>query len=824
MLRSVPFSVGVFLVSSGATLLVAALVLAGMAAWQPNDFPSNWPVVVLLMSLPGLAFLAFGSMLMYWSVPPASGAPPVEARWTDLQAELERLAQRVRSLETRPTVPLEASASSAPAVELEQVSPLGPPVTESPPVPPPVVSPSRLVSPEPPPTVERDHLSTPSASPNVSSPPTPSPPAGTPEPFWTAWRLSLIAGALILFIGVAYFLRSIVQQRPEVGIVLALMTGVAVLTLGHRMIQRGWRAFGLGIDALGLSILYLSLYAAFWYYRFIPQAVAFAGMALTTLTGVGLALRYTSAFLIVMALTGGFLTPLWLSTGQIQEHMLFPYLIVLNLAIPVVLTVHRWRVLYGIAYFWTQVYWWAYLLDAYRPDRLDVALGYGAALFLIFLIAPLLYPWLRSESLPFLDLMVVLGNGILGFASGWSLLAERLESAGLLGLLPLGFAGIYAATAGVTSVRVRQDRVLRGFLGSLAVVFLTLVFPVQWDWHWVTVGWAAEAVALTWLGTTTGQRSFRLAAGVVTALMLTHLWVFDTFLQDGVEVPPFWNVRTASYATCIVALFLQQACLGRTSVPKRGPLDVSKAETPEAVRVDARTWAWVGIYGLALSWLVMEIWRSMGLWDLQDWRWTAVVILGALFTLWAMAVPPTPLSGLWRFIGHLVLGLTFLIFFVFEADLEVGLSPVLNHRTVSFGTLVGTLIGLTVQAHRRERRGAFQIYGIGAYLLTLVWVILEVTYALERAGQPEYLRTASVTGLLSLGALPALRWGKAYRWQGLSRTGGILLSVSIAKLFLYDWMGARTWGLARAAAFITVGLATLIAGWWTYRKRMASGG
>jgi hypothetical protein len=760
VIRFGPFSVGVFLLSSGTTLLVSALVLAGMATWQPSAFPPNWPFVVVVMTLPGLVFLGSGILLMYWSMSQAPGASAVEH-------PTERVIR-----EERGVAPEEAAPSVIP----------------TPPAPPPPLEPSVPAEPLHP----------------------PSPPPTASEPFWTAWRLSLIAGALILFIGVAYFLRSVVVRWPETGIVLALMTGIAVLTLGHRLIQRGWRAFGFGIDALGLGILYLSLYAAFWRYRFIPQAVAFAGMALTTLTGVGLALQYRSAFLIVMALTGGFLTPLWLSTGPIQEHLLFPYLIVLDLAIPVILAVRRWRVLYGMAYFWTQVYWWAYLLDAYEPDRLTTALGYGTGLFLIFLVAPLLYPWLRPEPLPFLDLMVVLGNGILGFGSGWYLLSERLESAGVLGLLPLGFAGVYAAVAAVTAVRARHDRVLRDFLGSLAVVFLTLVFPVQWDWHWVTVGWAAEAVALTWLGTKTGQRPFRLAAGVVTTLMLTHLLVFDTPLRDGASAPPFWNVRTASYGTAIVALFLQQWLLRRVS---------TSGGAPGTIHRDPRTWAWFGIYALAFLWLVLETWRSMGLWGLADWRGTALIAIGASFSLVALLAPPTLTPGLWRFIGGTVLGMTVVCLLVLEVPLRPGPPVVLNHRTASFLIVVGALAVLALQARRQAKGSTFQRLGILTYFLSLLWVILETTYALDRAGQPDDVRTACVTALLSWGALPALRLGVTRGWRGMARTGGGLLSLSIIKLFVYDWVGGGTRGFSRAAAFMTVGLATLIAGWWTYRKR-----
>lgn len=117
MLRSVPFGVGVFLVSSGTTLLVAALVLAGMAAWQPASFPSDWPLVVPVMVLPGLVFLVTGALLMYWSAPPAP-----EARRTDWQAELERLAQRVRDLEARL-----AGLPEAPAPLVPEAQAPGPP-------------------------------------------------------------------------------------------------------------------------------------------------------------------------------------------------------------------------------------------------------------------------------------------------------------------------------------------------------------------------------------------------------------------------------------------------------------------------------------------------------------------------------------------------------------------------------------------------------------------------------------------------------------------------------------------------------------------------
>jgi hypothetical protein len=163
--------------------------------------------------------------------------------------------------------------------------------------------------------------------------------------------------------------------------------------------------------------------------------------------------------------------------------------------------------------------------------------------------------------------------------------------------------------------------------------------------------------------------------------------------------------------------------------------------------------------------------------------------------------------------------MTVVCLLVLEAPLRPGPPVVLNHRTASFLIVVGALAVLALQARRQAKGSTFQRLGILTYFLSLLWVILETTYALDRAGQPDDVRTACVTALLSWGALPALRLGVTRGWRGMARTGGGLLSLSIIKLFVYDWVSGGTRGFSRAAAFMTVGLATLIAGWWTYRKR-----
>ena len=67
---------------------------------------------------------------------------------------------------------------------------------------------------------------------------------------------------------------------------------------------------------VGLPILYISLFAAFSLYDIIPQMMAFAAMVVVTAAGMALAVLHNATALGFLALLGGFLTPLMVSTGH----------------------------------------------------------------------------------------------------------------------------------------------------------------------------------------------------------------------------------------------------------------------------------------------------------------------------------------------------------------------------------------------------------------------------------------------------------------------------------------------------------------------------
>ncbi len=72
-----------------------------------------------------------------------------------------------------------------------------------------------------------------------------------------------------------------------------------------------------------------------------------------------------------------------------------------------------------------------------------------------------------------------------------------------MGLLPAAFAIPALASLGVVLKRIPADNKARltqiAWFGGVALFFITLIFPIQFDRQWITIGWALEGAALLWL-------------------------------------------------------------------------------------------------------------------------------------------------------------------------------------------------------------------------------------------------------------------------------------------------------------------------------------
>src|ERR1700731_1396480 len=241
------------------------------------------------------------------------------------QDELEALRAQVASLTAR-VHRLEQSARIEPQIASGTLAamPLPPPITRSPAEQPPISvsredTERRTFPMQPPPPMARIP-----ARPDVSAPSfaqaahhSSEDLEGTIGKLWLN-RIGIVA----ILIGVAYFLKYAFDSGwigAQGRVAIGLIAGIAVVVWSESFRRKGSVAFSYSLKAVGIGILYLSLWAASQYFHLIPASVAFVAMTLVTASTITLALTQDAEVLAVYAMIGGFSTPALVSTGENHE-------------------------------------------------------------------------------------------------------------------------------------------------------------------------------------------------------------------------------------------------------------------------------------------------------------------------------------------------------------------------------------------------------------------------------------------------------------------------------------------------------------------------
>ncbi len=366
---------------------------------------------------------------------------------------------------------------------------------------------------------------------------------------WMTW-----AGGLILFLGAAFFVRYAFENQwigPAGRVSLGIALGIALLLAGGRFARRGYRALAQGVMGSGLAILYVSTFAGFSLYRLFPQAAAFAAMVLFTVLGLTLAVAHDALSMAVLAVLGGFLTPLLVSTGRDARDVLFAYLAVLDLGVLLVAFFRRWRPLDVLAFAGTISLYAGWFAEFYRPAALIPASLWLGVFYLIFLILPFAYHLRRGETAPVERFVMAVGNATFAFGYAYCLLHEGRQSA--LGFVALGLAASNLVMGSLSRVRIAGDRrQVLGFLG-MAVAFLTIAAPLHFRLEATTLAWAIEGPVLLYLGYRYRYHPLRLMAAAVLLLAGGRAFAVSFPVHSALFSPVFNPIFGTAIAVPIAA-------------------------------------------------------------------------------------------------------------------------------------------------------------------------------------------------------------------------------------------------------------------------------
>ena len=139
-------------------------------------------------------------------------------------------------------------------------------------------------------------------------------------------------------------------------------------------------------------------------------------------------------------------------------------------------------------------------------------------------------------------------------------LVRRAHPNGMLGLLPAAFAvpsllGMFLLLKSTPADSPARNSRLALF-GGAALFFITLIFPIQFDREWITVGWALEGAALCWLFRRVPHPGLRIAGIALLAVVFARLSLNPAVLSyHPHSAMPIFNWYLYTYGTAIVCMF-----------------------------------------------------------------------------------------------------------------------------------------------------------------------------------------------------------------------------------------------------------------------------
>jgi uncharacterized membrane protein len=498
---------------------------------------------------------------------------------------------------------------------------------------------------------------------------------------WLGWA----AVALILF-AAAFFLKYAFDNRwiGELGRVsIGVAFGVTLTVLGFRYHHRGWRVFSQILTAGGIVLLYLSAYAAFGYYHLVSQKAAFIFLAILVSEAAALALLYEAPAIAIMALIGGFLSPILLHSDEDQYKSLFGYIFALDVGALALLK--HWPGLSSLAFGGTHLLFWLWYAEQYHPHKLSAVMIFQTAVFLAFLAAYVIRQIVRRENATIEDLLLLLINPFVYFATSYHLLNPSYHD--WMGVFAIAMATVYA---GSTKLLLDRHAAKRGealILIGVAITFITLAIPIQLRSNWITMAWAVEAVVVLWTSLETNSKRLHGLAWVLFTLALGKVVVWDTrAVAWRGDFTPVFN-RYFLSSLFVIACFFGAVWLYRRyerSEVSAPPLKLVAAivgvialwflmsvetHTYFATRAsaykeweDIRRERWLGQMALSVLWaLYAAVLATIGfVRRLAPIRWAALILF-AIAIIKAMIVDIAYLQQLYRITVFFVLGVVLLL-------------------------------------------------------------------------------------------------------------------------------------------------------------------
>lgn len=347
-------------------------------------------------------------------------------------------------------------------------------------------------------------------------------------------------GIAILVLGIGFFVKFAIDQEwiSETGrVLIGMLCGVILIGVAHYL-RKTFTAFSSVLVGGGIAVFYFTIALAFREYAILSQTAAFIIMVLITLFAVLISLLYDKQELAVLAILGGFIAPLLLSTGSGNYIVLFTYVSILITGMLALAYFKKWRIVNIVSYVFTMLLYGIWLSTKVLGEANAPYLGalcFATIFYFIFFIMNIINNVKEHTKFEAIDISILLSNTFLYFSAGMCIL--HYVNGGIYQGLFTGLIAIFNLV--FTYVLFKNKKVdtnLLYLLIGIVLTFISLAAPIQLEGNYITLFWALEAVLLLWLYQKSEIQIFRLSAVIVQLLMLISLVMDWSQFYRGTEI------------------------------------------------------------------------------------------------------------------------------------------------------------------------------------------------------------------------------------------------------------------------------------------------
>ena len=322
-----------------------------------------------------------------------------------------------------------------------------------------------------------------------------------------------IVGILLMMLGIGYGAKYAIENNlisPTVWIIAVYVLGTALLLMALKLKSK-YENFSAVLLSGAMAIYYFTTYFAFAQYDLIAREVAFGMMLIFTVFTVISALRYDNQIIAHIGFVGAYAVPFLVRGNNENVVALFSFMAIVNVGILAVAIKKYWQSLLYSAFFLTWLIFTKWFLSVYNPSiDLNTAIIFASLFFIIFYATILAYKLLHSKVFDGGDISLIILNAVFAYSFGLAILSNSISTENYLGLFTL-LNGVVHIIVNLTIKRFKEyDKNMHYLTFGLALAFVTIAIPVEFDGSWLALFWLAESAVLFWIGRTQKVRFYEI--------------------------------------------------------------------------------------------------------------------------------------------------------------------------------------------------------------------------------------------------------------------------------------------------------------------------